>query len=94
VIFRVSPKILRKFRDPDIVSASEIASYAFCPEAWRLGSALGLTANNERELTRGEKTHENFAAAEQASHSAIWIGLALIVLGALLVGVFRLVTGR
>jgi hypothetical protein len=94
VIFRVSPKIVRKFRDPDIVSASEIASYGFCPEAWRLGSALGLEANNERELARGEKTHAKFAVVEQRSQRAIWIGLALIVAGALLVGVFRLVTDR
>ena len=36
----------------------EIASYAFCPEAWRLGSVLGLQSKNERELTRGEKPHE------------------------------------
>ena len=90
----MSPKILRKFRDPDIVSASEIASYAFCPEAWQLGSALGPKANNERELTRGEKTHENFAAVDERSQRATWIGVALIVFGALLVGVFRLVAGR
>ena len=35
---------MRKIEDPEMVSASEIASYAFCPEAWRLGSGLGLAA--------------------------------------------------
>jgi hypothetical protein len=81
-------------RDSDYVSASEVASYAFCPEAWRLGSALGMKASNERELSRGEVTHENFAAVDKSSRRIIWIGLALILLGVLLVGIFRFVGGR
>ena len=35
---------MRKIDDDEMVSASEIASYAFCPEAWRLGSWAGLKA--------------------------------------------------
>ena len=55
---------MRKIDDAEMVSASEIASYCFCPEAWRLGSELGLRPNNERELTRGEKSHAKIAVVE------------------------------
>jgi hypothetical protein len=81
-------------KDSDYVTASEVASYAFCPEAWRLGSALRLESNNEHELARGEHVHAKIAAVEQTTHVVWWVGVALIVLGALLIGVLRLVTGR
>jgi hypothetical protein len=83
-----------KYEDPDMVSASAIASWGYCPEAWRLGCALGMKPTNERELSRGEMTHENFSAVEKSSQGAMRLGLALILLGALLVGIFRFVGGR
>ena len=85
---------MRKIDDDEMVSASEIASYAFCPEAWRLGPGLGLRPNNERELARGEKSHAKIAVVEQTTQTAWWLGVALLVLGALLVGIYRLVTGQ
>ena len=85
---------MRKIDDDEMVSASEIASYAFCPEAWRLGPGLGLRPNNERELTRGEKSHAKIAVLERTSQAAFWLGVALLLLGALLVGVYRVVMGR
>jgi hypothetical protein len=94
VIFRVSPKIKRKFPDPDVVSASEIASYAFCPEAWRLGSALGLTPNNERELVRGEEIHEKTAAVEERSQRALRLGFAFVALGFVILGVLIFLVSR
>jgi hypothetical protein len=36
---------MKQLRDPEIVSASEIASWVWCPEAWRLGAELGLRPN-------------------------------------------------
>ena len=85
---------MRKIDDDEMVSASEIASYAFCPEAWRLGPGLGLRPNNERELTRGEKSHAKIAVLEQRSQSALRLGVALIALGVLLVALHLLVVGR
>ncbi len=75
-----------KYQDPDVVSASEIASYWFCPEAWRLGSSLGLELNNERELSRGEKIHEKIAAVERHSQAALRLGFALVALALGLLG--------
>ena len=40
----------RRSRPDDLISASEIASYAFCPEAWRLEYGLGLPAENQAAL--------------------------------------------
>ena len=85
---------MRKIDDSEMVSASEIGAYCFCPEAWRLGSALGLRSNNERQLARGEKSHVKIAVAEQTTQTAWWLGVALLVLGALLVGIYRLVTDQ
>src|SRR4051812_11625191 len=33
-------------RDREVVSASEIAAYAWCPESWRLESGLGVEPEN------------------------------------------------
>ena len=43
-------------RDNDVVSASEIASWAWCPESWRLES-LGAEPENQAELARGKAFH-------------------------------------
>jgi hypothetical protein len=81
--------------DPDeMVTASEIASWAYCPEAWRLGIGLNLPPNNERALARGEASHARIAVVETATQSAWRIGVALLIIGALLIGLYRLVSGR
>ena len=85
---------MRKFEDREVVSASEIASYAFCPEAWRLGSALGLKPNNEIVLARGEHFHEKTAAVEARSQAALWLGFALVVVGLGLLGVYLFLVSR
>ncbi|MFO0888219.1 MAG: hypothetical protein U0790_03625 [Isosphaeraceae bacterium] len=77
-----------------MVTASEIASYAFCPKAWRLGSALGLRPNNERQLARGEENHELTAVLEQATQLGCRVAFALLALGLLLVGLFLWAVGR
>ncbi len=76
-------------RRDDVVSASEIASWAWCPESWRLQS-LGAEPSNRAEMARGETFHAQKAAFEERSRSTISLGwwlLALAVLVALL-GVF------
>ena len=83
-----------KYQDPDVVSTSEIASYWFCPEAWRLGSSLGLEPNNERELSRGEKIHEKITAVEWHSQAAVRLGVALVVVALGLLGVCLLLRLR
>ena len=43
-------------RKDDVVSASEITSWAWCPESWRLDS-LGAEPENRAALVRGERFH-------------------------------------
>ncbi|MFO0890930.1 MAG: hypothetical protein U0790_17525 [Isosphaeraceae bacterium] len=76
--------------DDDLVSASEIASYAFCPEAWRLGSGLNLRPDNERELKRGEESHEKIAVLDERSQTALRLGLVLVAVGVLILGLYLL----
>src|SRR5262249_7608683 len=40
-------------RNDEVVSASEIASWGWCPESWRL-SALGAEPENRAAMKRGE----------------------------------------
>ena len=68
-------------RNPDLVSASDIASYSYCPEAWRLGQGLGLAAGNEEQRLRGERVHVQTAAVERHSTAALRVGFVLLALG-------------
>ena len=68
-------------RNPDdLVTASEIASWAWCPESWRLKS-IGHEPENQDALRRGEVHHAEKAAFEKRSRSAISLGQRLIALG-------------
>ena len=66
----------------DVVSASEIASWEWCPEAWRL-QALGEEPENREELARGEAFHARTAATEVLSRRAAFLGRCLLVLALL-----------
>lgn len=71
-------------RDPDdLVTASEIASWAWCPESWRLKS-IGHEPENQDALRRGEAHHAEKAAFEGRSRSAVLLGRWLIALGVVL----------
>lgn len=81
-----------RIRDPEIVSASEIASWAWCPESWRL-ETLGHEPGNERDLRRGERRHSLLARFERWSALALRLGVWLVVLALLLAVAFVLVGG-
>lgn len=67
-----------KKRNPDIVTASEIAAWAWCPESWRLDS-LGAEPGNRADMIRGETHHATKAVFEERSRSAISVGWCLVV---------------
>jgi len=66
-------------RPEDLVTASEIACYAYCPEQWRLEYGLGLLAENQATLDAGTRHHARKAAAERLADWSIRLGLAIIV---------------
>lgn len=71
-------------RTDDVVTASEIAAWVWCPESWRL-AALGHEPSNRASLELGEKHHRKKAAFEVLSRVLIRVG-AFVLLFALVVG--------
>lgn len=63
--------------DPDLVTASEIASWAWCPESWRLAS-FGAEPSNRADLARGEARHARKAVFEARSRAALLLGRRLL----------------
>ncbi|MFO0847131.1 MAG: hypothetical protein U0871_01040 [Gemmataceae bacterium] len=65
------------------MSASEIASWAWCPESWRL-EALGERPQNPAALARGRAFHERTAGTVVWTRRVTAIGMALFVVALLL----------
>ena len=63
---------------PDLVTATEIAAWAYCPESWRLQHGLGLPAGNNAARCAGVRHHVRKAFAE-------WLAAGAIILGRMLV---------
>ena len=76
-------------RRDDVVAASEIAAWEWCPESWRLDS-LELPKDDDGRLRGGEWFHDEKAAFEKRTRSAISLGWVLLVL-AVLVALLALV---
>ncbi len=58
---------------PDTVTASEIAEFVYCPEAWRLAQ-LGHGAANQPAQDEGTAHHAEKANAERVAGGSIAIG--------------------
>ena len=73
----------------DWVTASEIGTYVYCEEAWRLTHGLKVPPGNVRALRRGTETH---AAWQRVERLTAWLmRAALIVAGCALAFIlFRL----
>ena len=63
-----------------MVSATEIASFVYCPEQWRLQHGLGNESENTASLSRGEAFHARNASLEVRTRRASWVGLVLVAL--------------
>jgi hypothetical protein len=74
----------RRGRGEELITASEIASFAYCPEQWRLENGLGLAAENRAARDAGTRHHARKAAAERLAGWSIRLGLAFLVAAALL----------
>ena len=66
-------------RPDDLISASEIASFAYCPEQWRLQYGQGMPSENRAAIAAGERHHAGKAAAERVAGSSIALGRILAV---------------
>jgi hypothetical protein len=78
---------MRRTDKPDIersgmVSAAEIACWAYCPEQFRLQYGLGLEPGNRAALDAGTRHHARKAAAERIAGGSIMLGRLLAALAA------------
>ena len=73
----------RKGSDSDLVAASEIACWAYCPEQWRLEFGLRLEPGNRAALDAGDRHHAGKAITEWIAGGSIGIGRIVAVLAVL-----------
>jgi hypothetical protein len=78
---------------PGMVTAQEIACWAYCPEQWRLQYGLGLEPENRAALDAGNRHHARKAVAERVAGGVITLGRVLAVV-AVLVLLLLLVLSR
>ena len=69
---------------PEMVTASEIACWVYCPEQFRLQYGLGLEPANRAALDAGTRHHEQKAVVERVAGGSIGIGRVLIVVALVL----------
>jgi hypothetical protein len=62
------------------VTATEIAGYAYCPEAWRLTYGLGRKGGKLAEKAKGTRSHTRWERAEKTSSKLLRFGLLLLLL--------------
>jgi hypothetical protein len=72
----------RQKSNPELITAAEIACFAYCPEQWRLQYGLGLPPGNRVAMDAGTQHHERKAVAEQIAGGSIELGRFLAVLAA------------
>ena len=68
----------------NVITAQEIACFAYCPEAWRLERGLGLEPGNRAALEAGERHHERKAAVERVAGGFIGTGRLVAVLAVMM----------
>ena len=79
----------RRRRPGGRITATEIASFAYGPEQWRLEYGLGRPAANRAARDAGTQHHTRKATAERVAGWCLRLGRALLLaaLAALLLGV-------
>ena len=66
-----------------LVTATEIAAFVYCPEQWRLEHGQGLEPGNRAVLDAGDRHHARKAVAERVAGGSITIGRLVAVLAVL-----------
>ena len=77
-------------KDDPIIRASELGQYAFCAQAWWLGSIEGVPSANVREMDAGVSAHERHGQTVQLSGWLSRAGIACLALGLLMLVLFLL----
>jgi hypothetical protein len=70
----------RRQGSDDLVTATEIAAFVYCPEAWRLEHGMGLEPENREAWAAGDRHHARKAVVERIAGGSITLGRFLAVL--------------
>ena len=65
---------------PSLITATEIATFAYCPEQWRMEHGLRLQPSNQASRRAGTWHHSGKAIIERIAGGAITLGQILAVL--------------
>jgi hypothetical protein len=76
-------------RNPNTVTASEIAEFVYCQEAWRLAQ-LGHKSSNQSAQVAGTDHHSAKATAERVAGGSIALGRILIIVALLVLAAWAL----
>jgi hypothetical protein len=68
---------------PELITAAELASFAYCPEQWRLEYGLELLPANKAVLDAGTRHHARKALAEHIAGCLGIVGGVLMLLAVL-----------
>ena len=71
-----------RHQSSNLITANEIACFAYCPEQWRLQYGLGLEPENRAALDAGTRYHARKAVAERVAGGSITLGRFLVALAA------------
>ena len=74
-----------------IIRASEIGQYAFCAQAWWLGTIVGVDPENIEDLTAGTLTHQQHGRQVGVSIALSRVGYAVLIF-AIIIGLIILLT--
>lgn len=67
-----------------MITATEIACFAYCPEQWRLEYGLGLPPANTASHAAGTRHHDRNTAAERMATALIAGGFVVALAAAVL----------
>ena len=71
--------------EKDIVTASEIAEWVYCPESWRL-ARTGHESANQLAREAGDRHHSRKATVERVAGGSVALGRVLILVAILAMG--------
>ena len=77
--------------ETELITATEIACFAYCREQWRLEYGLGRSAENQAARNAGDRHHARKAIAERVAGGSIGLGRLLVAAGLVLLLLFWLV---
>lgn len=66
-----------------LVSATEIASYVYCQESWRLTHVLKQPSGNAARMMQGETQHDEWQQVERSTSVGRVVAIVLIVIAVL-----------